>query len=255
MPRLTGPCAGRVRLEMLERGFTLVDTPRFFDPSQFRRFRRSWTERSLHGKRGDSLPALVRYGGWLERLLAEALPEETLALAAVEFRYEPAGYENAEVDRLHADRAYLRSVYTLYGPATLYRDGRVERPVPDGQTLLMTAQDRTRAVGLPCTLHRRPGAGPERAVIVGSFVPRRRPLPAQYRQGLGVSGRGDRHTTCRRVRSAPWAFLGRRSCRLHQSTNQLNQWPFEGGYIHIPDEELGHESIDHYQACHSPEVG
>ena len=57
----------------------------------------------------------------------------------------------------------------LYGPTTVYRDGRAERSVPDGQTLLMTAQDRTKAVRVPCTLHRRPGAGPERAVIVCSF--------------------------------------------------------------------------------------
>src|SRR5262249_47243085 len=31
---------------------------------------------------------------------------------------------------------------------------------------------RARAVHMPCTLHRRPGAGPERAVIVCSFEPR-----------------------------------------------------------------------------------
>src|SRR5262249_25537648 len=52
------------------------------------------------------------------------------------------------------------------------RDGDAQRPVPRGQTLLMTAMDRARALGVPCTLHRRPGPGPERAVIVCSFEPR-----------------------------------------------------------------------------------
>ncbi|MFI5460716.1 MAG: hypothetical protein ACHRXM_35330 [Isosphaerales bacterium] len=48
-----------------------------------------------------------------------------------------------------------------------------------GQTLVLTALDRARALGVPCTLHRRPGAGPERAVIVCSFEPRRQqPRPA-----------------------------------------------------------------------------
>ena len=67
---------------------------------------------------------------------------------------------------------------------TVYREGEVERPVPDGQTLLMTAQDRTRATRVPCTLHRRPGAGPERAVVVCSFEPRREDaaLTNVYRQ-------------------------------------------------------------------------
>jgi hypothetical protein len=36
----------------------------------------------------------------------------------------------------------------------------------------MTAQNRARALRIPCTLHRRPGAGPERAVVVCSFEPR-----------------------------------------------------------------------------------
>src|SRR5438445_631867 len=40
------------------------------------------------------------------------------------------------------------------------------------ESLLMTAMDRAHALHVPCTLHRRPGAGPPRAVIVCSFEPR-----------------------------------------------------------------------------------
>ena len=56
--------------------------------------------------------------------------------------------------------------------------------MPDGHTLLMTALGRARAVRLPCTLHRRPGAGPERAVVVCSFEPRpeQQPLASVYWQ-------------------------------------------------------------------------
>jgi hypothetical protein len=94
------------------------------------------------------------------------------------------------VDKLHADGSYLRSVFTLYGPATIYRDQGAERPVLCGQTLLMTAMDRARARGVPCTLHRRPGAGPERAVIVGSFEPRpERPQGAEVYRCI-ARGRG-----------------------------------------------------------------
>ena len=107
-----------------------------------------------------------------------------MSLDSLEFRHEPAGSEDQQVDRLHADGSYLRSVCTLYGPATVYRDGNVERSVLDGYTLLMTALGRARAVGRPCTLHRRPGAGPERAVLVCSFEPRpeKPPLASLYRQ-------------------------------------------------------------------------
>lgn len=38
--------------------------------------------------------------------------------------------------------------------------------------LLMTGMERARSVGVPCTLHRRPGPGPERTVVVCSFEPR-----------------------------------------------------------------------------------
>jgi hypothetical protein len=105
-------------------------------------------------------------------LLGQALPEEAVSLAALEYRHEQAGFLDPEVDRLHADGSYIRSVLTLYGLTTIYRDDDTEKPVPAEQTLLMTAQGRARAIGVPCTLHRRPERGPERAVIVGSFEPR-----------------------------------------------------------------------------------
>jgi hypothetical protein len=175
-----GESARAIRLEMLERGLALVETPRFFDGGLFPDGERSRTVWASYGHQWWKFPRLAEYGRWLERLLGQALPEESLALAGLEFRQEPAGTEHKEVDRLHADGSYLRSVCTLYGPTTVYRVGKAERSVPCGQTLLMTALGRARALGLPCTLHRRPGAGPERAVIVGSFEPRRkRPRPAQ----------------------------------------------------------------------------
>jgi hypothetical protein len=169
---------------MAGRGFALVDTPPLFDDRLLTRLRERRTVLPFHDRRWWQLPQLAHYACWLEGLLAEALPEEEVSLASLEFRHEPAGSEDREVDRLHADGSYVRSVCTLYGPATIYRDGGVERPVPGGQTLLMTALDRARPVGMPCTLHRRPGAGPERAVVVGSFAPRPGQPPAAdvYRQ-------------------------------------------------------------------------
>jgi hypothetical protein len=166
MPRLTGKCVAGVRLDMKERGFAVVATPRFFDDDLFLRLRRSRTVLPTHSKRWWKYPQLARYACWLEDLLGKSLPEEVLSLAKLEFRHEPAGSVDGEADRLHADGSYLRSVCTLFGPTTVYRAGEAERSVPEGQTLLMTAQDRARAVGMPCTLHRRPGAGPERAVVV-----------------------------------------------------------------------------------------
>ena len=136
----------------------------------------------------------------MEGLLGAALPEEAVSLASLEFRHEPAGLEDPEVDRLHADGSYIRSVCTLYGPGTVYRDGREERPVPDGQTLLMTAMDRARAVGVPCTLHRRPGSGPERAVVVCSFEPRLEQLT-----------RGDVYREVAEAHSRPSRLRGGRS--------------------------------------------
>ena len=149
-----------------------MDTPSFLDDGLFRWLKRSKTVLPFHSKRWWKYPQLARYGCWLERLLGEALPEESVSLTVLEFRHEPAGSTDQEVDRLHADGSYIRSVFTRYGPTTVYRDGDAELSVPHGQTLLMTALGRARAIHVPCTLHRRPGAGPERAVIVCSFEPR-----------------------------------------------------------------------------------
>src|SRR5207249_2632206 len=110
------------RLEMRERGFTLVDTPSFFDDALLLRLPRSRTVLPFDCKRWWKYPQLARYACWLERLLAKALPEEAVVLAELEFRHEPAGTEDQEVDRLHADGSYIRSVCTLYGPTTLYRE-------------------------------------------------------------------------------------------------------------------------------------
>jgi hypothetical protein len=172
MPSLAGHLVGRVRLEMLGRGFAPVATPPFSDDGQLLELTRSGTALPARGDRWWKFPALVRYGRWLEQLLGRALPEESLGLSDLELRLEPAGYEDEKVDKLHADGSYLRSVWTVYGPPTIYRDGDADRPVPFGHTLLMTAMGRARAIGVRCTLHRRLGAGPERAVIVGSFEPR-----------------------------------------------------------------------------------
>jgi hypothetical protein len=194
IPSLAGHLIGRVRLEMLGRGFAPVATPPFSDDGQLLQLLRSSAALSPRGNRWLRFPALVRYSRWLERLLVRALPEESLGLSDLELRLEPAGYEDEQVDKLHADGSYLRSVWTVYGPTTIYRDGDAERPVPFGHTLLMTAMARARAIGVRCTLHRRPGAGPERAVIVGSFEPRESdrdvvsPRPAQIslRPGAGT---------------------------------------------------------------------
>jgi hypothetical protein len=171
MPRVTGNCAAGVRQDMLGRGFALVRTPPFFDDRLFLRLGKITTVLSPHGKRWGRSPELARYGCWLEELLARALPEEPVCLATLELRREATGARDPDVNRLHADGSYIRAVCTLYGPGTVYRDGDEEHPVRRGQTLLMTAMERARAVGVRCTLHRRPGAGPERALIVCSFEP------------------------------------------------------------------------------------
>jgi hypothetical protein len=163
---------------MLERGFALVDTPRFFENGSCLGLKKSMTLMAVRGSRWWKHPELQRYGRWLESLLDRELPEEFLSLDALEFRHERAGALDNEVDRLHADGSYIRSVCTLYGLGTIYRDRGAEWPVPCGQTLLMTAMLRARELGLPCTLHRRPGAGPERAVIVCSFEPRQHQEPS-----------------------------------------------------------------------------
>jgi hypothetical protein len=172
MPRLTDQCAGEVRVEMAKPGFALVDRPSFFDDELFLRLQRNRTVLAFNSKRWWRFPQLARYGCWLEGLLQASLPEEAVSLASLEFRHEQAGTQDSEVDNLHADGGYIRTVYTLFGESTIYRHAGIERPVPDGQTLLLTAQNRTRALRIPCTLHRRPGGGSERAVIVCSFEPR-----------------------------------------------------------------------------------
>src|SRR5262245_51830246 len=110
MARQTSTDVDRVRLEMLERGFSFVDTPCFLDDDLFHRLRRSKTVLPFHSKRWWKYPQLARYGCWLERLLGEGLPEESVSLAALEFRHEPDGSTDQEVDRLHADGSYIRSV-------------------------------------------------------------------------------------------------------------------------------------------------
>lgn len=184
LPRLTDATISHARLEMAGPGFALIGTPSFFDGELGNRLRRCRTTLRYHDKRWRRFPQLARYGCWLEELLSRAMPDEGVALTALEFRREPAGSIDEEVDRLHADGGYVRTVFTLFGQASIYRDRGTEQPVPGGQTLLMTAMDRARAVGAPCTLHRRPGAGPERAVIVCSFNPcrDRPPVTNVYRE-------------------------------------------------------------------------
>jgi hypothetical protein len=121
--------------------------------------------------RWSKFPEPTDYAQWLESLLRKALPQESFSFASLELRNEPAGSVDDEIDKLHTDGGYIRSVYSLRGPAPVYRDGKTELSVPRGQTLLMTALARTRAIGPSCTLHRRPGAGATRALIVCSFEP------------------------------------------------------------------------------------
>jgi hypothetical protein len=156
---------------MQARGFGLVTTPPVFGGGALPALKNGRMVLRVDSKAWWKLPQLALYGRWLEDLLSEAVPEEALGLVELELRQEPAGAEDKEVDRLHADGSYIRSVYTLYGPTTIYRDGKIDHAVPSGQTLLMTAMARARAMRARCTLHRRPGAGPERAVIVCSFEP------------------------------------------------------------------------------------
>jgi hypothetical protein len=170
--RLTGKTVARVRRELSGRGFALVDTPRFFDDETFRPPGAGTTAFCFDHTLSRKFPSLSRYGRWLAQLLARALPDELVPLVLLEYRREPAGYTDSDVDRLHVDGAYLRAVYSLSGRATIYRDGNKERSVPDGQTLVMTAMDRTRATRVHSTLHRRPDAGAARELIVCSFRPR-----------------------------------------------------------------------------------
>jgi hypothetical protein len=208
VPRLTGACAGAARQDLLGPGFSLLDTSPFLDNALLPRRHRQRTVLPSHDKRWWQFPQLARFACWLEALLGEALPEEAVSLASLEFRHEPAGLQDREVDRLHADGSYLRSIWTLYGPTTIYRTRGVERPVPAGHTLLMTALGRARAVRVPCTLHRRPGAGPERAVIVCSFEPSsEQPTERIYRAAAAA------HDPCKKARRGRFK-AGRRSFRI-----------------------------------------
>jgi hypothetical protein len=170
---MTDKLVGGVRQDMAGRGFALVATPPLVNDALCLKLKRDRTVLEYHSKQWVKFRPLARYGWWLECLLGRALPEESVSLASLEFRHETAGSVDEEVDRLHVDGSYIRSTCTLYGRATIYRCGRTELPVPDGQTLFITAMDRARALRVPCTQHRRPGAGPERAIIVCSFEPRR----------------------------------------------------------------------------------
>jgi hypothetical protein len=161
-----------VRREMAQRGFSHVQTLLHFDQSMCLLSPGRTTLLPSDCKAWWKFPQLARYASWVEALLGEALPDEALSLVSLEFRHERAGCVDEEVYRLHADGSYLRSIFTFCGAATIYREGKEERPVPEGRTLLMTAMDRARAMRIPCTLHRRPGPGPQRQVIVCSFEPR-----------------------------------------------------------------------------------
>jgi hypothetical protein len=191
MPRRAGTLVGAVRADLLGRGFTLVSAPRAFDGGLLVRLGRVRTSLRFDSDRWWKYPELARYACWLESLLAEALPEESAALAALEFRHEPAGFVDRLTERLHADGGYLRAVFAPRGPTTVYWEEDAERPVPAGQTLVMTASDRTRALGVPCTLHRRPAAEVERALVVCSFGPRPEgPRPPNVcRRVAGMRGR------------------------------------------------------------------
>jgi hypothetical protein len=171
-PRLTGKSLADVRLEMLEHGFSLVDAPLVVDDRLLLQLKRRRTVMAFHARRWLKFPQLARYACWLEWLLGETLPEEAVSLAELDFRHEDAGSADEVVDKLHVDGSYIRTVVTLYGPTTIYRAVNTHLSAPSGQTLLMTAVNRARALGVPSTLHRRPGPGPERAVIVCSFEPR-----------------------------------------------------------------------------------
>jgi len=51
MPRQTGKIVGAVRREMIDRGFTLVDTPRFFEDEVFVELKKIRMVIPFHGNR------------------------------------------------------------------------------------------------------------------------------------------------------------------------------------------------------------
>jgi hypothetical protein len=161
-------CALRAR--MRREGFALVTTPPIRLSPTLIRGRKNRVLTSLDSRCSWRFPELVNYGEWLQRLIQQTLPEERLQLGTLEFRFERGGLVDKEVDRIHADGGYIRSLHLLWGLSTFYRNGKIEQIVPKGQTLLMTAMDRARKLHVPCTLHRRPEANSERALIVCSFI-------------------------------------------------------------------------------------
>jgi hypothetical protein len=203
---------------MTDPGFVVVDTTRFFERRPFCAPGPGPTSLPFHAKQWRRFPELARYACWLEALLAAALPEESAPLAVLEYRHEQAGFADAEVDRLHADGSYVRAVCPLFGPATVFRDGDTLRPVPLYHTLFMTATDRARARGVSCTLHRRPGAGPERAVIVCSYAPR--PEQSQLANNCRRAAFGDGHGS-----ETTAEVAGKRRCRGTQHGRRPHRAP------------------------------
>lgn len=158
-----------LRTELLEKGFALLPTPRLHVDEALPRGKKDRILAPFFSRRSERFPELARYGRWLDSLLRQALPEECLGLDTLEYRFERAKLVIDEVDKLHADGGYIRSLYTLAGPPTVYLHARKEHIVPFGRTLVITAFGRARKVRVPCTLHRRPGSGIERTLIVGTF--------------------------------------------------------------------------------------
>ena len=72
---LMSPASGKLtsgmRHEMLERGFTLMGTPRFFDAGFCVRLKKNRTVLPLHGDRWRQFPQLAGYACWLKGLLAK----------------------------------------------------------------------------------------------------------------------------------------------------------------------------------------
>ena len=124
-PRMHLPTSRSIdsaRVELLGRGFTLVDTPPSFDDGLFRRLKRSKTVLPFHSKRWWNYPQLARYGCWLEEFLRAALPEESVSLAALEFRHEPAGCtRTARTSARCSRRTARRRSTAMATPCTQFR--------------------------------------------------------------------------------------------------------------------------------------
>jgi hypothetical protein len=158
-----------VRIDMRVPGFHILDTLRLAEsiPLITRTI-----ELPMGCRQWRKFPQLARYALWVESLLQQALPEELICLDRLEYRIEAANSQEPDVDQWHVDGSYVRSACTVQGMSTIVLHQEIERAIPLKQTLLMTAMGRGRSLRIPCTLHRRPGAGPARAVIVCSFESR-----------------------------------------------------------------------------------